>query len=115
MKCEACRTQKRTSQQNRSMHKYFQLVSDEAKNTGSTFSDFIRNRPKMEMPWTPQRVKEMWKAAAMHMYGVDSTTKLTTKQIDQVYDVVNKVLGEELNIHIPFPSKDNLNEYENIT
>ncbi len=94
----------RTLRQSRAMHQYFKMVSDEARNTGITFSEFIRLRPRLEMPWTPERAKEIWKTAQMHMFGTTSTRDLTTGQIDQVYDVVNKVLGEILHFNIPFPS-----------
>lgn len=100
----------RTIQQNKAMYKYFSLVSDEAKNTGITFSEFIRKRPQLEMPWTPERVKEVWKTAQYHMFGQTSTAELTTDQLDQIYDVVNKVLGEILGIHVDFPSIETLME-----
>jgi len=94
----------RTTQQNKSMYKYFALVSETAKDNGSTFSEFIRKRPQLDMPWTPERVKEIWKTAQFHMYGTTSTADLTSEQIDIIYNVVNKVLGEVLDIYIPFPS-----------
>jgi hypothetical protein len=116
MKCEHCQHEeinKRTSQQNRALYKYFALVSDEARNSGITFSDFIRTRKKLDMPWTPERVKEVWKTAQEYMYKTKSTAQLTTKQIDEVYDVVNKALGEIMGFSIPFPSIENLIELEN--
>lgn len=103
---------KRTLQQNKALHVYFQAVSEEAKNTGITYSEFIRMRPKLEMPWTAEKVKDLWKIVQNGMYGTDSTKNLTRGQIDAIYDVLNKGLGEILGFTIPFPSADQLNQYE---
>jgi len=98
----------RTLTQNRALHKYFEQVATEARTTGVTFSDFIRLRPKFEMQWSPERVKEVWRGVQELMYGKKSTAQLTSKEIDQVYDVVNKGLGEIMGFNIPFPSEDDL-------
>jgi hypothetical protein len=105
----------RTTQQNRALYLYFNLVSEEAKNTGVTFTEFIRKRPQLDMMWTPERVKEIWKTAQYHLFNQTSTTELSSTQIDQVYDVVNKVLGEIMGIYIPFPSIETLIEYDKKT
>jgi len=102
--------QQRTSPQNRACHKYFDLMANELKKSGVTFSEYVRMRPKLEMHWTPHRVKELWKEACFHMYGHTSTAQMTTKQVNDVYDVVNKALGEITGVHIPFPSFETLIE-----
>lgn len=33
-----------------------------------------------------------------------STTQLTTKEVDLVFDTINKYLGEKFGIHVPLPS-----------
>jgi hypothetical protein len=40
--------------------------------------------------------------------GKESTTELTTKEIDLVFDTINKHLGEQFGIHIDFPSIETL-------
>ena len=102
--------QQRTSPQNRACHKYFDLMANELKNSGVTFSEYVRMRPKLEMHWTPHRVKELWKEACFHMYGHTSTAQMNTKQVNDVYDVVNKALGEITGVYVPFPSFETLIE-----
>jgi len=98
----------RTDSQNNAMHKYFDDVAVAANQEGITFTEFIRRRPRLEMPWTAERVKDVWKTAQFLMYGTKSTADLTTEQVTKVYDVVNKALGEIIGIHVPFPSMEGL-------
>ncbi len=64
---------------------------------------------------TPEFIKEVWKAIQFTMYRTTSTKDLTTKQIDEVFDVLNKFLGENFSIHVPFPSMETmmLNQLDN--
>lgn len=100
----------RTTQQNRAMHKYFELVAMEANRSGITYSEFIRRRPRLEMFWTPERVKEIWRTAQEFMFGTKSTADMQKNELDRIYDVVNKVLGEEMGFSVPFPSYDEITE-----
>ena len=102
----------RTTTQNRAIHLWFSQVAEEAKSSGVTFSDFIRIRKRFDLPWSPERVKEVWKGVQELIYGTKSTTELTTKQIDVVYDTVNKGLSEVMGFSIPFPSIETLLEEE---
>ena len=97
---------KRTLQQNKAIHKHCDLASKEAQNSGITYSEFIRLRPKLELPWTPERVKELWQHASLLLYGTTKTSELETHQVSIVYDVVNKVMGEIMGFNILFPSEE---------
>lgn len=94
----------RTLQQNKSLHKYFDLMSQQLKVSGVTFQTFLAMNPTLEMYWSPELVKKVWKEVQFAMYGTNSTTMLSTKQIDEVYDVFNKMFGEITGEHVPFPS-----------
>lgn len=93
---------KRTIQQNKALHKFFALLSDECNDRGITLQKLLQN--EIDMMVTPTLVKEvLWKPIQKAMFDKESTTELTTKEIDQVFDVINKLLGE-WGIFIPFPS-----------
>jgi len=92
----------RTKLQNRALHKWFKQVSDALISMGMT-SD--RAFSSMEIVPTPEVVKSAWKQVQQQLLSKESTTELTTKEIDMVYDVINKVLAEgESHLHIPFPN-----------
>ena len=57
-----------------------------------------------DAPVTPEFVKEVWKSIQFTMYRTTSTTELTSKQCDEVYDVLNKFLSQEFGVHLAFPS-----------
>lgn len=99
---------KRTIKQNNGLHLYCELVAQECNNSGVTFSDFIRLRPKLDMPWTQHRVKEIWREAQRLLYGKTRTRDLNKDEIDRVYDVVNKAIAEITGVHVPFPSLESL-------
>ena len=91
----------RTAQQNRAMHKYFELVATALSDSGQDVKTVI----KADAPWTAERIKElMWRPIMKVLTGKDSTTKLTKAEIDKVYDVMNRALGERCCVHVPFPS-----------
>lgn len=95
----------RTSQQNKALHKYFTLLADELNAAGYDMRRTLK--PGVDIPWTPELVKQyLWKGIQEAMLGSDSTRELTTKEIDKVYDVLNKHLGETTGVHVAFPSKE---------
>lgn len=92
----------RTKQQNRALHKWFDMVSIALISEGITSSQAFR---EMEIWPTKEVVKEAWKQVQARLLSKESTTELTTSEIDQVYDVMNKILSEgPAHLHIPFPS-----------
>ena len=95
----------RTSQQNRSLHLYFTLLADELNVAGYDMRKTLQE--SIDIPWTPTNVKSfLWKPVQEAMLEKESTTELTTKDIDMIYDVINKTIGERTGVHVPFPSKD---------
>jgi hypothetical protein len=63
--------------------------------------------------WSKELFKELViKKLAKAMYGKKSTTQLTSKDIDQIFDVVTKNLSEYG--FVPFPSEEDVKNYENL-
>lgn len=92
----------RTLQQNKALHLYFQLVADSLNNAGLDMKTALD--PEVDIPWTKQSVKEyLWKPIQQIQLQKGSTTELTTKDIDWIYDTLNRYLATH-GIHEPFPS-----------
>lgn len=95
----------RTLAQNRAMHKYFTLLSEEFNRGGLTVSKLL----KVTVMWTPTAVKELlWKPIQEAVLDKKSTAKLNKDEVIKVYDVLNLTLGERYGISVEFPSKDKL-------
>lgn len=93
--------QHRTTQQNRSLHKYFSLLASTLNAENKTIEVVL----KPDTEWSTDTVKALiWKPIQEAVIGKQSTTKLTTKEVSEIYDVLNKALAERLGIHVPFPS-----------
>lgn len=95
---------KRTLKQNSSLHLYFEMVSKELNEAGLDFQKIFKNPTAIII--TPLIVKEcMWRPIQKAMFNTKSTTKLSkTKQIEMIYDVLNKKLSE-FGIYVQFPNK----------
>lgn len=96
----------RTDQQNKALHKYFELVADELNSAGFTVQLVLKE--KMDLDWQPSMVKELlWRTAQQALLGKSSTTELRKQEdIDRVYDHINRHLSEKFGLHVPFPSHE---------
>ena len=94
----------RTLAQNNAIHLYCSRLSEALNTKGLDMKAVISK--DIDIMWTPVTVKEyLWKATQKIMFGKSSTTQLDkTKEIDKIYDVINKTIGERTEIYVPFPS-----------
>lgn len=103
----------RTIQQNKALHVYFTLIAEALNSAGYDMRKTLK--PEVDIPWTPQAVKEyLWRPIMQIMIQKRSTTEMTTKDIDKVFDTLNRHLGEKLGVHEPFPSFDQLVNIESV-
>lgn len=98
----------RTQQQNRALHKLFNDISAYCVETGLDQRTIVNALDGYSCPTSPQFVKETWRAMQIAITGKKSTTELTRKEIDQVYDVFNKFWSELTGKHFAFPSIEEL-------
>ena len=99
-------SKKRTNQQSRALHLYFELVATALSESGLDIKQVL---PIADIPWSKILVKELlWKTIMKAQLNKRSTTEMTTKDIDAVFEVLNKFLGEKLQTHVPFPSLETL-------
>ena len=97
------KTQKqRTIQQNKALHLYFTLLAEALNDAGLDMRKVLK--PEVDIPWTSITVKEfLWRPIQSLQLGKRSTTELTTKDIDTIFDTVNRHIAKH-GVHIPFPS-----------
>jgi hypothetical protein len=97
----------RTVQQNKALHVLFRLLAQTLNENGLDMKKTLK--PEVEIQWTGPAVKEyLWRPVQKAQLNKDSTTQLTTKEIDEVFDTINKHIGEKFGIHVPFPSIEDL-------
>lgn len=96
---------KRTLQQNKALHKFFSLLSEDLTNAGLDMKKTLKE--DADIPWTPEMVKEhLWRPIQEVMTHKESTTELDTKQINEIYEVLIRHLGEKFGITTAFPSEE---------
>lgn len=95
----------RTAQQNRALHVLFTQYANMLNDEGLDMKKAFARKPEVEIPWTGAAVKEyLWRPIMKAQLNKQSTTKLTTVEIDAVFDTINKFFGEHFEMHVPFPS-----------
>lgn len=97
--------QKRTQLQNKSLHLYCKLLADALNQAGISQRVFLQG---IEVDNTPVSVKEVFKGLASAKYLKDSTTELTTKEMTDLYDEINRQTSK-IGIHIDWPSNETKN------
>lgn len=97
----------RTDQQRKAIEVFCAKLADALDREGHTLQNVVERIKKAEIRPTQENIKEtVFKPMAKALFGVDSTTKLTTGQVDRVYEMVNAFIGREFHLHIPFPSQN---------
>ncbi len=102
----------RTTQQNKSLHLWFDMIEKSAENQGVTQEMLIRHATQL-------RVTSWWLKSAVHqlikaLWGYTSTTQLKkTGDIDIVIDHLTDWLSKEMEVP-PFPHDDQKTLQENM-
>ena len=95
--------EKRTQQQNKAMYKYFELASQKLNDGGYTTKMVLKE--KMDVEMNSFLFKELiWMPCLFALFEKTSTADMTTKELDVVYDTVNRFLAEKFKIYQSFPS-----------
>jgi len=102
------KTKQRSLNQNAALHLLFQQISIDLNDAGLDVMTTLKH--DAEIPWNAGRVKElMWKPLQEAVLRTRSTTRLSKTDVDDVYNVLNRYLGERFGIHVPFPSIESMN------
>ncbi len=99
---------KRSITQNKALHKWFELIAENLNDLGITFNYTGLKGLSLESRFTLFIVKEIIiKPIIKTLFNLDGTKDLTTKQINELIDVINKFFAEK-GVYLPFPSIETL-------
>jgi len=97
----------RTNQQNKALHVLFRLLADELNDAGLDMRVVLK--PEIAIDWNDKTVKEhLWRPVQKAQLGKESTTELTTVEIDEVFETINRHIGEKFGLHVNFPSIEDI-------
>jgi hypothetical protein len=97
----------RTNKQNNALHLMFQHLADELNLAGYDMRRTLRQ--DIDIPWNKNTVKEyLWRPVMQAQLQKDSTTEMTTKEIDEVFATLTRHLGTKLGVEIMFPSLETI-------
>ena len=104
---------RRTLKQNAALHLYFSNLAEELNDAGFDMKKTIR----VDIPWSAMTVKEyLWRPLQEAYLLKRSTTELERgKEIDEVYDILNRVIAERTGIHVPFPNIELMLDRDNFS
>jgi len=92
----------RTLTQNSALHLFFSLVAETLNDAGLDMKKTLK--PEVDIDWTPDGVKNyLWRPVQKAMLDKESTTELTKIEVGQVYETLNRFLGEKFAVHVPWP------------
>ena len=93
---------KRTIQQNKAMHKYFELLAEALNDAGLDVQKTLKH--DIEIPWNRNLIKELiWRPVQEAMTDKESTTELDTVEPSAIHAVLSRHLGEKFGIFVPWP------------
>lgn len=98
----------RTNLQSRALHKYFSEVADLLNESGISMEVFYRD---IQCDYTMESVKSLFRSFLKAKYGKGSTAQMTTKEVQSVWEEVNRHLSQH-GVHVPFPSSEQLINYD---
>lgn len=97
-----------TRQQQKALHLWFTKVSQTLNDAGLDQRTVLK--PGINIPWTLESFKKnIWKPTQKIMYGIESTTELDGKMINQLIDVFTQNFAERFGVEVDlFPSWEQL-------
>ena len=97
--------QTRSGQQNRALHLFFRFVSESLNDIGLTFNYTGIKGMTLETRYTEQIVKDfIWRPIQIAMFDKQSTTEITTHEINEIIDVITKFFADR-GVEVNFPSE----------
>lgn len=98
---------RRTLKQNKSLHKWLELLSQSLNDSGLTIEKTLTG--KVEIPWSASTVKDiLFRQVMKAQTGKDSTTQLSTKELNQVVETLTRYLATQHDLVVDFPSVETL-------
>ena len=109
------RVKRRSISQNSALHLWFTMLSEVLNDAGYSQRGLMAQmKLNFDIPITEHFLKEIFKKIVFAMHGKDSTAKLTTKEIQEVYLGMDARLRELTGCGVEWPS-DSPPIYEGVT
>jgi len=97
----------RTNKQNSALHLWFTLLAKQMADQGLDMRKVLK--PSVEITPTLELVKNtIWRPIQILKTGKESTTEITAKELQEIYDDVDKFFLSKHKIDLPFPNIKNL-------
>jgi hypothetical protein len=77
----------RTQKQNNALHSTIAELRIKLNESGFSYKEFLAKNKELEVLWTNENIKELFKTVIKAMYKKHSTTKLTTTEIQEAWQV----------------------------
>ncbi len=98
----------RTLKQNNSIHLYCEMIAEVLNDFGVTHKFKGIRGKDLEVRFTKTLVKEViWRPIQMSLFDKESTTELTTEEVSEIAEPLEKFIAETYAIDLPFPSEEN--------
>jgi len=96
---------RRTSQQNRALHKLCDLYAEALNDAGYDMKKTLK--PDVEIPWNGKMVKEfLWRPIQEAMTGLHSTTEMNTVDPTEIHQVLDRHLADKFGVTVQWPSNE---------
>ena len=94
---------KRSLQQNNAMWLYWKNLADAFNDAGLDMKKVLND--EVDIPWNEDLIKEhIWGKIQELLVGHTKTSKLESKQVSEIYDIVNRRVAQNHGVNVPFPS-----------
>lgn len=103
----------RSAKQNNALHLYLSQWAELLREHGIDMEMILKDGHKIP-PTTELLKEEVWRKIQIAMFNKQSTTELSTDEINKIYDVITKTFGERYHLFVPWPCIETL-ENENTT
>lgn len=96
----------RTLTQNKALHLYCAQLATALNEGGYSQENFFKEcKLGFSLPWTMGSIKNIFRVCADAMYEKESTARLTTDEISEVYRAFDNRISELTGVHIEWPDK----------
>ena len=99
----------RTILQNKSLHLYLRELSQGLNDGGFDAKKVLK--PEVSIPWDRDGVMAknlLWRPVQEIVTGIESTTDLSTKQMQAIYQIIDRHIAEKFGVQVEWPSEERM-------
>lgn len=80
-------------------------VAEKLNDAGLEISSVLDEAP--DIPWNERLAKNLlWRRIQIERYGKESTTELSTLEVNEVYRIIDRHMAQTHGVSVPFPSEE---------